>query len=50
VPGREARSVTRANQKPDTPDIMRRVGARNSRKHGRSTILEAGTSHRSREM
>ena len=45
-----ARSVTSVNSKSDTSDIKRRVEAQNSRKHGRSTILDAGTSHRSREM
>ena len=43
-------SVTGVNRKSDTSDIKRRVGTQNSRKHGRSTILDAGTSQRSREM
>jgi len=42
--------VTSVNRKSDTSDIKRRVGTQNSRKHGRSTILDAGTSQRSREM
>jgi len=42
--------VTSVNRKSDTSGIMRRVGTQNSRKHGRSTILDAGTSQRSREM
>ena len=47
---RSHESVTSVNRKSDTSDIKRRVGTQNSRKHGRSTILDAGTSQRSREM